>query len=110
MAALAWELLLTCVRPMLTPPASSLPQAFPVTPEVEKALGAAAEPFELHGVVLRSTLLHLLRSRRGFVAPQQATALRMPHGGGGGGRGPGRAVRSESSGDDAAAAAAAQLE
>jgi chloride channel 7 len=34
-----------------------------VTPEVRKAL--QAEPFELHGVVLRTTLLHLIRHRIG---------------------------------------------
>lgn len=96
-------------------------QAFPVTPEVEKALGITGEPFELHGLILRSTLLQLLRSRRGFVDPQQAaTLLGRRHssadllGGGaeGSARGPGRPVLSAAGGgaDYAAAAAQQQLD
>lgn len=84
------------------------------------AAPAAGEPFELHGVILRSTLLHLLRSRRGLVDPQQAATLlarqAAADGGdgsrGGGARGPGRAVLAKGGGsnDYAAAAAAQQLE
>ncbi|KAI7845409.1 hypothetical protein COHA_001114 [Chlorella ohadii] len=95
-------------------------QAFPVTPEVEKALGVTGEPFELHGLILRSTLLQLLRSRRGFVDPQQAaTLLGRRHSstdlfgaGEGGARGPGRPVLSAAGGgaDYAAAAAQQQLD
>ena len=104
------------------PPCPALSQAFPVTPEVEKAMEGsgeptcrcgpcraeaasrqntpvdrpqstcacpipatttersrrplpAGEPFELHGLVLRSTLLQLLRSRRGFINPQDSSPL-----------------------------------
>ena len=80
----------------------------------------AGEPFELHGLILRSTLLQLLRSRRGFVDPQQAaTLLGRRHSstdlfgaGEGGARGPGRPVLSAAGGgaDYAAAAAQQQLE
>lgn len=41
-------------------------QAFPVTPEVGKA-AAAAEPWELHGCILRTTLLRLLAHRLGLT-------------------------------------------
>ncbi len=41
-------------------------QAFPVTPEVNKA-AAAAEPWELHGCILRTTLLRLLAHRLGLT-------------------------------------------
>ncbi|KAL4855536.1 Chloride channel protein A [Chlorella vulgaris] len=97
-------------------------QAFPVTPEVEKALDASNEPFALHGVILRSTLLYLLRSRRGFTDPRdtarlpgrhpRASSSELSEGGGGGGGGggfrggPGGAVLSNGSMDYAAAAAA----
>ncbi|EFN52659.1 hypothetical protein CHLNCDRAFT_138594 [Chlorella variabilis] len=93
--------------------------AFPVTPEVDKALGSeGAHPFELHGVILRSTLLYLLRSRRGLLDPQRSSGLpaRQPPGGSGGGGGggggsfPGGAVLSNGSVDYAAAAAAQQLD
>lgn len=84
-------------------------------------LFSTGEPFELHGVILRSTLLHLLRSRRGFADPQQAATLlarqqQQQDGGSGLGGlgssrgGPGRAVLSNGSADYAAAAAAQQLE
>ncbi|CAK0770655.1 hypothetical protein CVIRNUC_003789 [Coccomyxa viridis] len=46
-------------------------QAFPVTPDVKKAFDSA-EPFELHGTILRHTVLHLLRHRIGFFDPLQA--------------------------------------
>lgn len=42
-------------------------QAFPVTPEVRRAYDSA-EPFELHGVILRSTIARLLQHRIGFFA------------------------------------------
>ncbi len=42
-------------------------QAFPVTPEVRRAYDSA-EPFELHGVILRATVLRLLQHRVGFFA------------------------------------------
>ena len=42
-------------------------QAFPVTPEVRRAYDSA-EPFDLHGVILRSTLLRLLQYRVGLFA------------------------------------------
>ena len=40
-------------------------QAFPVTPEVRRAFDSA-EPFDLHGVVLRVDLLKLILHRIGF--------------------------------------------
>ncbi len=46
-------------------------QAFPVTPDVKKAFDSA-EPFELHGTILRHTVLHLLQHRIGFFDPLQA--------------------------------------
>ena len=46
-------------------------QAFPVTPDVRKAYDSA-EPFELHGCILRATVLHLLEHRRGFFDPAHA--------------------------------------
>ena len=46
-------------------------QAFPVTPDVKKAFDSA-EPFELHGTILRHTVLHLLQHRIGFFDPVQA--------------------------------------
>lgn len=46
-------------------------QAFPVTPDVKKAFDSA-EPFELHGLILRHTVLHLLQHRIGFVDTTQA--------------------------------------
>ncbi|KAK9901698.1 hypothetical protein WJX75_008976 [Coccomyxa subellipsoidea] len=46
-------------------------QAFPVTPDVKKAFDSA-EPFELHGLILRHTVLHLLQHRIGFVDTAQA--------------------------------------
>lgn len=46
-------------------------QAFPVTPDVKKAFDSA-EPFELHGTILRHTVLHLLLHRIGFFDPVQA--------------------------------------
>jgi chloride channel 7 len=46
-------------------------QAFPVTPDVKKAFDSA-EPFELHGTILRHTVLHLLRHRIGFFDPAHA--------------------------------------
>jgi hypothetical protein len=75
-------------------------------------------------LILRSTLLHLLRSRRGFVDPQASSTLlarqqqaqqqeqlhRSGSSGGGGARGPGRAVLSNGSVEYAAAAATQQLE
>jgi hypothetical protein len=74
----------------------------------------AGEPFELHGVVLRSTLLCLLRSRRGFIEPGDVAALPGGSGGGsvegGGSHGPGRPVLANGSADYVAAAAATQLE
>ena len=84
----------------------------------------AEEPWELQGLILRSTLLHLLRSRRGFVNPQASSTLlarqqqaqqqeqlhRSGSSGGGGARGPGRAVLSNGSVEYAAAAATQQLE
>lgn len=91
-------------------------QAFPVTPEVDKALGTTGEPFELHGLILRSTLLHLLRSRRGFLDPQANSPLLAQQqqqrvGSSGGQHFPGGAVLANgSSADYAAAAAAAQLD
>ena len=75
-------------------------------------LPAAGEPFELHGLILRSTLLHLLRTKRGFMhAPQPGgTLLDQQQSGGGGGKGPGRAVlnRGASRHLSAAAVVAAQ--
>lgn len=74
------------------------------------------EPFELHGLILRSTLLHLLRSRRGFLDPQANSPLLAQQqqqrvGSSGGQHFPGGAVLANgSSADYAAAAAAAQLE
>ena len=35
----------------------------------------AEDPWELQGLILRSTLLHLLRSRRGFLDPQAGSTL-----------------------------------
>ncbi len=46
-------------------------QAFPVTPDVRKAYDSA-EPFELHGCILRATVLHLLEHRKGFFDPAHA--------------------------------------
>lgn len=46
-------------------------QAFPVTPDVKKAFDSA-EPFELHGLILRHTVLHLLQHRIGFFDPASA--------------------------------------
>ncbi len=43
-------------------------QAFPVTPDVRKAYDSA-EPFELHGCILRATVLRLLQHRVGFCDP-----------------------------------------
>ena len=43
-------------------------QAFPITPDVRKALDSA-EPFDLHGVVPRDTLLLLLLHRIGMFQP-----------------------------------------
>ncbi|KAK9790124.1 hypothetical protein WJX73_008199 [Symbiochloris irregularis] len=44
-------------------------QAFPVTPDVRKAFDNA-EPFDLHGIVLRETLLKLVQYRIGFFQPE----------------------------------------
>ena len=44
-------------------------QAFPVTPDVRKAFDNA-EPFDLHGIVLRETLLNLVQYRIGFFQPE----------------------------------------
>jgi len=41
-------------------------QAFPVTPEVDKAAEAAG-PWPLHGIVLRSTLLRMLAHQLGLT-------------------------------------------
>ena len=43
-------------------------QAFPITPDVRRAYDSA-EPFDLHGIVLRSTLLRLIQHRVGFFSP-----------------------------------------
>ena len=43
-------------------------QAFPVTPDVRKAYDSA-EPFELHGCILRANVLRLLQHRIGFCDP-----------------------------------------
>ena len=40
-------------------------QAFPITPDVRRAYDSA-EPFELHGVILRVDLLKLVMHRIGF--------------------------------------------
>lgn len=45
-----------------------------MTPEVRKALGDSGQPFPLHGLVLRSTLLHMLRARLGLIDPGLAPA------------------------------------
>ena len=93
-------------------------------PACPPACPPAEEPWELQGLILRSTLLHLLRSRRGFVdrqasstllarqqqAQQQEQLPRSGSSGGGGARGPGRAVLSNGSVEYAAAAATQQLE
>ena len=44
-------------------------QAFPITPDVRKAYDSA-EPFDLHGIMLRSTLLRLIQHRIGFFSPE----------------------------------------
>lgn len=41
---------------------------FPVTPDVRKAFDLA-EPFDLHGIVLRETLLKMIHYRIGFFEP-----------------------------------------
>ena len=43
-------------------------QAFPITPDVRRAYDSA-EPFDLHGIVLRGTLLRLIQHRVGFFSP-----------------------------------------
>ena len=44
-------------------------QAFPITPDVRRAYDSA-EPFDLHGIVLRGTLLRLIQHRVGFFSPE----------------------------------------
>ncbi|KAK9816592.1 hypothetical protein WJX72_002361 [[Myrmecia] bisecta] len=44
-------------------------QSFPVTPDVKRAFDSA-EPFDLHGVIRRNTLLRLIQHRVGFFQPQ----------------------------------------
>ncbi|DBB10920.1 TPA: hypothetical protein ACH3X3_007381 [Trebouxia sp. C0006] len=43
-------------------------QAFPVTPDTDKAF-ESAEPFDLHGMILRSTIVKLLQHRIGLFTP-----------------------------------------
>ena len=40
-------------------------QGFPVTPEIKKAF-ESVEPFELHGYVMRTCILRLLKHRIGL--------------------------------------------
>lgn len=111
-----WSSTASCCGP---PAATAL--LFSAASPLQPTPHRVGEPFELHGLILRSTLLQLLRSRRGFVDPQQAaTLLGRRHssadllGGGaeGSARGPGRPVLSAAGGgaDYAAAAAQQQLE